>query len=166
MSDTTIQKIADFISCGYPCMAISLSPNWKGPCSRLKMIKALDLFLTDYDQGLFGKKFYRRKRPPEPGRPCVRVWGAFCIEKLGTNPHLHGLIQAPPPQVLGRMLTKNESIEDYIESRWRGRVASGTVCVKRATDPEGWLEYMTKESATALSEEMVWTFEFWPSQQS
>lgn len=160
------KTIADYISQEQSFWAISLATNWSSPSSPTRMKSILQRFLQECDEGVLGHHYYRRKRPPTPGRPCARLWGGFCIEKVATNPHFHGLVQTPPPHIVERMRAAGSNVESYLSSCWRGLVPSGTVCVERATDPEGWLDYMSKESATALPEDMIWTFEFWPARES
>ncbi len=160
------RAIADYISQDQSFLAVSLATNWSSPSSPARMKSILQRFLRECDKGVLGHHYYRRKRPPGPRQPCARLWGGFCIEKVATNPHFHGLVQTPPPHIVERMRAGGSNVENYLSSRWRGLVPSGTVCVERATDPEGWLDYMSKESATALPEDMIWTFEFWPARES
>lgn len=160
------KAIAEYISADGAFLALSMATNWASSSTPARMTSILQRFLQDCDEGVLGHHYYRRKRPPALGRPCPRLWGGFCIEKIATNPHFHGLIQTPPPQIVERMRAADTSIENYLSSRWRGLVPSGTVRAERATDPEGWLDYMSKENATALPDDMIWTFEFWPTRKS
>lgn len=159
-------KIADFISKDQSFLAVSLATNWGAPSTAARMKAILKRFLQECDEGVLGHHYYRRKRGPSLGRPCPRLWGGFCIEKIATNPHFHGLVQFPPPHIVERMRATGTTVENYLSSRWRGLVPSGTVCVEGADDPEGWLDYMSKENATAFPDDIIWTFDFWPTRKS
>jgi hypothetical protein len=85
-------------------------------------------------------------------RPEDRTWGFYFLEKAGSNPHWHGLVQFFPPWPESREKYESE-FDEWAPIYWKQLMPSGSVDIQNIADQRGINEYVCKSAGFAVSYE-------------
>jgi hypothetical protein len=79
-----------------------------------------------------------------------RFFSVYTLEKAGTNPHWHGLIQFY--DAAGNELARQGRVfDEYAHDQWRALVLTGDAVVKTVFDNPGAIDYVAKSLATNVN---------------
>lgn len=133
--------------------AITLAFNWRGGVGVKSGSRAVKSFGAKLDAYRLGSRFYRKPIGD-------RTQFVLLPEKWGAYPHYHGLFQVPDD---ARARRQPSDYPALIGATWKSIVPAGTADVRDIYDADGWLDYISKE--TAMNDDaVVQSLDHWAAQ--